>query len=140
MGVETLGGTEVLGQADFDRIASDSDVLIVEFGSQPSDALLTIARERTRNRFVHVDPAASPGLAAMFGLSEGPALLILRQRIVLYFDQVEHSAAEIGTLLGRVEALDMDTVQRALQAEREAEEALMMRRVCPATRRGRVGE
>ena len=140
MGIETLGGSETLGQADFDRIASDSDTLVVEFGSLPSDALLTVARERTRNRFVHVDPAASPAIAAMFGLSEGPALLILRQKVVLYFHQAEHTAAEIGTLLERVEALDMDTVQRELQAEREAEEALRMRRVCPAMRRGRMAE
>jgi hypothetical protein len=140
MGMQTLGVTEIRGQADLDRIASDHDTLIVEFGSRPSDALLEVASERTQNHFVHVDPAASPAIAAMFGLSEGPALLILRQKVVLYFDQVEHTAAEIGTLLERVGALDMDTVHRALQAEREAEEALMMRRVCPATRRGRVGE
>ncbi len=59
---------------------------------------------------------------------------------MLYLNQGDHTAAEIGALLQRIEALDMDAVQRALQAEREAEEALMMRRGCPATRRGRVGE
>ena len=140
MDSETLGGTESLGQAEFDRMASASDVLVVEFGGRPSAAFLTAARERTRNRFVQVNPASSPAIAAMFGVSEGPALLILRQKVVLYFDQTQHTAAEIRALVERVEALDMDAVQRALQAEREAEEALMMRRVCPATRRGRIGE
>ena len=140
MDIEILGSTENLGQPDFDRIASASEVVVVEFGSQPSDALLTASRERTRNRFVHVDPASSPAIAAMFGLSEGPALLILRQKVVLYFNPVQHTAAEMCTLIERVEALDMNAVQRALQAEREAEEALMMRRICPATRRGRMNE
>jgi len=140
MATQRFQSTEALGQEDFDRIASESDIVVVQFGSHPSDAFLTVARERTRSRFLHVDPHAAPAIAAMFGVSEGPALLILRQKIVLYFALAEHTADEIGTLLERVEALDMDQVQRALQAEREAEQALRMRRVCPTARRGRVAE
>ena len=131
--------TETLGQAEFDRMASESGALIVEFGAQPSAAFVAVAREHAHKRFLHVAPNESPAIAAMFGVRDGPALLILRQKVVLYLAHVQHTAEQIAKLLEQAEALDMDAVRRALQAERD-EEALMMRRVCPAMRRAQPGE
>ena len=71
----------------------------------------------------------------MFGLSEGPALLIFRQEVVLYLESGEHAAERIEELLQRVQALDMEAVRAAIEEEKRAEVALRMRRVCPTARR-----
>ena len=83
-----------------------------------------------------IDPQAQPELAAMFGLRDGPALLIFRESIVLCLEEGEHSVARVDELLSRVLALDMNAVRAEIEEQKRAEAALRMRRVCPATRRG----
>ena len=85
--------------------------------------------------FAHVDPQSQPATAAVFGLSEGPALAIFRDGIGLYLESADHSAERIARLLDRITELDMDTVRNEIEEQKRAEVALRMRRVCPATRR-----
>jgi len=51
-----------------------------------------------------------------------------------------HSTERIESLIAQVRSLDMDAVRAAIEQEKEAEVALRMRRVCPATRRGPLPE
>jgi len=81
-----------------------------------------------------VDPAAYPDLTAMFGFEQTPALLIMREQIVLYAEACEPSRDTLETLLERVQALDMKLVRDNIEAQRAAE-ALEIRSVCLAARR-----
>jgi hypothetical protein len=78
-------------------------------------------------------------VAALFGLDSEPALVIFRDRIVLYLEPGVHPLERVEALLAQVRVLDMDQVRAAIEDEKRAEVALRMRRVCPTARRGRVG-
>jgi hypothetical protein len=120
----------------FPAEVSEHELLVVEFfPANTPNALESVAARSTQARFARIAPDDEPAVAAMFGLSEGPALLIFRQEIVLYLESGEHSLERIEELLQRVQALDMDTVRAAIDEEKRAEVALRMRRVCPTARR-----
>jgi len=130
----------VLTGETFGSAVSQNDLLVVEF-SAPSGAsgvIETAAQRVPEACFARVDPGAEPALATMFGLSDGPALLIFRQQIVLYLENVEHSAERIEELVRTVETLDMEAVRAAIEEEKRSEVALRMRRVCPTARRGAI--
>jgi len=117
---------------------SENACVVVEFAGTPANqsGLDQVGDRHTGTVLGRVDVQAQPELAAMFGLSEGPALLIFREKVVLYLDKGEHSAERVEELLGRALALDMDKVRPQIEEQQRAEVALRMRRVCPATRRG----
>jgi thioredoxin-like negative regulator of GroEL len=134
-------GITILSGDSFARTVSDNDLLVVEFSAVPGapSALEVVAQRAPQACFARVDPAAEPAIAAMFGLSAGPALLIFRQAVVLYLESTEHSAERIEQLVRQVQALDMDAIRAAIEEEKRAEVALRMRRVCPTARRGSQG-
>ena len=80
--------------------------------------------------------SAEPALCAMFGLSGTDALVILRERVVLYCEAGAHRRAASRPLLAQVRNLRYGRVRAAIEAEK-AELALRTRRVCPTARRGR---
>ena len=122
----------------FHRTVSESSCLVVEFGAAPAGpgVLEELSDRHAGIVFGRVDVHAQPELAAMFGLREGPALLIFREQVVLYLEEGEHPATRIDALVGQVLELDMSAVRAAIEEEKRAEVALRMRRVCPTARRG----
>jgi hypothetical protein len=121
----------------FHTAVEAASMLVVEFSVSP-DALQEdhpLAREFPAATFARIDPSREREIAAMFGLGEEPALLIFRDRVVLYLEAGEHSIERTGALLRQVAALDMDRVRSDLDRER-AEAAVHMQRMCPAARRG----
>jgi len=120
---------------NFHRTVSGSACLVVEFGAT-SAVLEELSQRHAATVFGRIDAQAQPELAAMFGLHDGPALLIFRESIVLCLEEGEHSAARVDELLSRVLALDMNAVRAEIEEQKRAGVALRMRRVCPATRRG----
>jgi hypothetical protein len=86
-----------------------------------------------------VNALSSPDIAAMFGISNRlPALLIMRDQVVLYCDPIDMtSGGEIRTIINRAAALNMETVHRNIRELRNNQAWLFERRVCPASRRRR---
>jgi len=126
---------------NFHRTVSESACLVVEFGATSAAGVLEDSSQRHAGTvFGRIDPLAQPELAAMFGLRDGPALLIFRENIVLYLEQGEHSATRVDEILARVLALDMNAVRGEIEERQRSELALRMRRVCPATRRGGLSQ
>ena len=127
-----------LTEESFHRTVSESACLVVEFGAASTGAgMLEESSQRHAGIvFGRVDVEAQPELAALFGLREGPALLIFREQVVLYLEGGEHSATRVDELLRQILALDMNAVRAEIEEQKRAEIALRMRRVCPATRRG----
>ncbi|MSQ58695.1 MAG: hypothetical protein EXR36_03375 [Betaproteobacteria bacterium] len=83
-----------------------------------------------------VDSTKIPGLLAMFGVVQTPYLLIFRDRGALYAEPVQPTAPGLEALLARMQQLDMDEVHAEIEAQRQAQEALLMRRACPTVRSG----
>jgi thioredoxin 1 len=132
---------EQLTRDSFDEAVTRHAILVVAFAAPGADpgSLDTLAGEHVDIGFAQVDASAEPGLCAMFGLSGTDALVILRERVVLYCEPGAHPASRIEPLLAQVRNLDMDAVRAAIEAEK-AELALRMRRVCPTARRGPIPE
>ncbi len=70
--------------------------------------------------FGKVDTEAQEELAAAFGISSIPTLMVFRDQILLYSRPGALPAAALDDLIGQVQALDMDEVRRAVAAH-EAE-------------------
>ena len=68
--------------------------------------------------FGKVDTEAHAELAAAFGISSIPTLMVFRDQIVLYSRPGALPGPALDDLIGRVKALDMDEVRRTI-AEHE---------------------
>jgi hypothetical protein len=121
---------------DFHVGVRNRDLVVVFFSSEDMSEMLSKAEQMTVTDALcaQVDPAAYPDLTAMFGFEQTPALLIMREQIVLYAEACEPSRDTLETLLERVQALDMKLVRDNIEAQRAAE-ALEIRSVCLAARR-----
>jgi len=126
-----------IGVDELDAAVRATDTVVIAAGSVADE----LARVPLQDSVacLQIDPASSASFSAMFGLEDGPALVILRQGIVLLRESGGRGAAAIGDLLAQIRRLDMDAVRADIEQERQAELAVRMRRVCPTARRGRPG-
>jgi hypothetical protein len=97
---------------------------------------------------VHLTGVQAPGkpvqcaragseIAGLVGLpANQPGLIIFGRQTILYSEPGEHPAAAVRALLERVCALDLDQVRAEIEAQKQAELAVRMRRICPTARRG----
>lgn len=128
---------ERLTRESFDAAVARNACLVVEFAAAGADPapLEALAAAHADVAFARVDAHAEPALREMFGVAGTDALVILRERIVLYCEAGAHPAERVAGLLERVQNLDMAAVRAAIDSEK-AELALRMRRVCPTAQRG----
>ena len=130
-----------LMQDNFDAAVAQAPLLAIGFSAEPEGFAARAAEVDVDTvQWGHVDTRIETGLAATFGIQSGPALLIFRERVVLYLESGEHDSARIADLLHRVRALDMQAVRAEIEAQKQAELAVRMRRVCPTSRRGPMPE
>jgi hypothetical protein len=85
--------------------------------------------------FAKVEPAEEGQVATLFGISNGPALMIFRDGIGLYLRSGDHDSDKVTRLLRQACGVDMADVKAALERER-SEAAVNIQRMCPAVRRG----
>ena len=133
----------VLDETGFDRFLSDNDRVVIGFVEKDGDAeafsaLATrVLGRRPKVAFAQV-LGNSRALFDMFGL-EGTATAIFRERVGMYLEAGLPAADQLVRLLDGIAALDMERVHGELDQERSARESLAVHRVCPATRRGKLG-
>ena len=131
-----------LDVATFQEVIARQSLVAIGFaplGKVPS-GLEALGQRHPEATVGQVDPQRAPGVAAMFGVAEGPALLIFRDEVVMYLEPSIHDSQKIEELLVRVQALDMRAVRAEIEERKQAEAALKMRRVCPRARRARCSE
>ena len=116
--------------------------LVIEFSDSADDFTRRAARVAGADdvEWGHVDKGSEAQLMRRFGIEADDALLVFREQIVFYLERGKHDPARISDLLTRIRALDMQTVRAEIEAERQAELALRMRRVCPTALRGEIGK
>lgn len=127
---------------DFDSNVIRSECLVVEFSASIEDFANRASRVTGASEveWGHVDLRTEASLAATFGVETDVALLIFRQRVVLYLEGGRHDPARMSELIARIAALDMTAIKAEIAAQKDAEVALRVRRVCPTARRGPIGE
>lgn len=73
--------------------------------------------------FAKVDTEAEQSLAAGFGITSIPTLMIFREGILVFAQPGALAEAQLEDLLGQVRALDMAEVTRQVEAEEAARAA-----------------
>jgi len=71
--------------------------------------------------FGKVNTEAEPGLAAAFGIQAIPTLMILRDGVLLATLPGVRPAAALDELVGKVRAIDMDEVHRAIDGQEQTQ-------------------
>ena len=133
----------VLDESSFDRFVSDNDTAVVGFIEEDGNARLfsalasDVLGKHPGVAFAQVH-GNSRGLFDLFGLS-GTATAIFRGRVGMYLEAGLPAADQLARLLDGIAALNMDRVRSEIEQERSARESLAVHRVCPATRRGKLG-
>jgi len=72
--------------------------------------------------FAKVDTEAQRDLAAAFGISSIPTLMVFRDQIVLYSEPGALPEPALADLIGQVRALDMDEVRRSIASHQAVHE------------------
>lgn len=103
-----------------------------EFSGPELDALAGVCESRDLpSALAVIDSSVAPGVAAMFGVLHTPYLLIFRDRIALFAEAVRPTPAGLEALLAQIQQLDLEKVRADIEAERQAQESLLLRRACP---------
>lgn len=120
---------------NFEAVVDTSETLILRFVLSEAE----ISQDQVLASLVpsamlaHCDVKQVPALAKTFGLEDESALVIFRQRIILYVEKGFHDTEKVSYLMQQISMLDMDKIRQNIEKEKAAE-ALHMRRACPTIR------
>jgi len=120
---------------NFEAIVDTSETLILRFVLSEAE----ISQDQILTSLIpsavlaHCNVKQEPALAQTFGLEDQSALLIFRQRIILYVEKGFHDTEKVSYLMQQISLLDMDKIRQNIEQEKAAE-ALHMRRACPTIR------
>jgi len=120
---------------NFEAVVDTSETLILRFVLSDTE----ISQDQILTSLIpsavlaHCNVKQDTALARTFGLEDQSALLIFRQRIILYVEKGFHDTEKVSYLMQQISLLDMDKIRQNIEQEKAAE-ALHMRRACPISR------
>jgi thioredoxin 1 len=119
--------TVELTAENFDATVSGDGLVLVDFWAEwcPPCRMFGPVFEKASERhadavFGKVDTEAEPELAATFGISSIPTLMIIRDGVVLYARPGALPEAALEQLITKASELDMDEVRASLPARASA--------------------
>jgi hypothetical protein len=124
-----------VSSTNFEELVDSSETLILRFILNDTE----ISQDQVLASLVpsavlaHCDVKHASALAKTFGLEDESALVIFRQRIILYVEKGFHDTEKVSYLMQQISMLDMDKIRQNIEQEKAAE-ALHMRRACPISR------
>ena len=120
---------------NFEAVVDTSETLILRFVLSETEISQdqVLASLMPSAVLAHSNVKQDPALARTFGLEDESALVIFRQRIILYVDKGFHDTEKVSYLMQQISLLDMDKIRQNIEQEKAAE-ALHMRRACPISR------
>jgi hypothetical protein len=125
----------IVKSTNFKAIVDTSETLILRFLLNDTeisqDQILTSLMPSAV--LAHCNVKQEPALAQTFGLEGESALVIFRQRIILYVEKGFHDTDKVSYLMQQISMLDMDKIRHNIEQE-QAAQALHMRRACPTIR------
>jgi len=107
---------------NFEAVVDTSETLILRFvlseAEISQDQILTSLMPSAV--LAHSNVKQDPALARTFGLEDESALVIFRQRIILYVDKGFHDTEKVSYLMQQISMLDMDKIRQNIQQEKAA--------------------
>jgi thioredoxin 1 len=120
-----LMATVQLGQAGFDELIADNDMVLIDFWAAwcgPCRAFAPVFEKASEKYpdmvFAKVDTEAEQQLAGALGIYSIPTLMVFRDQVLLYAQAGALPAAALEQLITQVRELDMDQVREQIAAEK----------------------
>ncbi|MEU3410779.1 MULTISPECIES: thioredoxin [unclassified Streptomyces] len=119
-----MTSTVELTKENFDETVSGNEFVLIDFWAswcgpcrQFAPVYEKAAEENPDLVFGKVDTEAQPELAAAFGISSIPTLMIVRDQVAVYAEPGALPAPALEGLIGQARALDMDEVRKSIAAQ-----------------------
>ncbi|GAA3111426.1 thioredoxin [Streptomyces echinatus] len=119
-----MSSTVELTKENFDQLVSENEFVLIDFWAswcgpcrQFAPVYEKAAEENPDLVFGKVDTEAQPELAAAFGISSIPTLMIVRDQVAVYAQPGALPAPALEDLIGQARKLDMDEVRKSIAAQ-----------------------
>jgi thioredoxin len=116
-----------LTDATFEDTIADNDIVLVDWWASwcgPCRMFAPIFEEASGRHegivFAKVDTEAERGLAGAANIMSIPTLMVFREQVLVFSQPGALPAAALEDLIGKVRALDMDAVHKAVAEHAEA--------------------
>jgi thioredoxin len=120
-----------MNENNFQEIIENNDIVLIDFWAPwcaPCRAFAPVfekaAAKHENIAFAKVNTDEEQGLGAAFNIHSIPTLMIFREKTLLFAQPGMLPANVLEELIGKVEALDMDEVRKAVaEAEKKEKES-----------------
>jgi thioredoxin 1 len=119
--------TVELTAGNFEAVIGDADLALVDFWApwcgpcrMFGPVFERVSEQHEDAVFAKVDTEAQQALAASFGITSIPTLMIIRDKVILYAQPGAIRESALEDLIAKAREVDMDEVRASIEAQQAA--------------------